>query len=216
MSRNRPIPVGLPRYVAALATLLQTLPGVGEKAAFRHAVSLALGDPVRARGLGEALVRLHEEIGPCDDCGGLAERKVQPAGHTSAICAVCGDVKRDDTIVCVVARVPDMLAIERSGAMRGRYVVLGAMVSPIDGVELADLPIHKIRRAINRGVREVILALPATVEGQATALMVQRELADTGVRMTRIASGVPHGGDLEFSDQVTLRSAIDGRGEVKT
>jgi len=112
----------------------------------------------------------------------------------------------------VVARVQDLLAIERSGAMRGRYFVLGKLMSPLDGVHPSDIPIGRLReRIVSGGVREVLLATPLTVDGEATALLVAREVGDLGVGVTRLASGVPHGGDLEYADQITLGRAIDGR-----
>ncbi len=112
----------------------------------------------------------------------------------------------------MVARVQDLLAIERSGAMRGRYFVLGRLLSPLDGVGPEELPLEKLRHRIEEdNVREVIVATPLSVEGEATALLLARELGGVGVRVTRIASGVPHGGDLEFADQITLGRAIDGR-----
>ncbi|MBM4363623.1 MAG: recombination protein RecR, partial [Deltaproteobacteria bacterium] len=115
-------------------------------------------------------------------------------------------------LLCVVARIQDLLAFERSGALRGRYFVLGRLLSPLDGVGPDDLPLGQLRaRVASDGVREVIVATPPSVDGEATALFLARELTSLGVRVTRIASGVPHGGDLEFSDQITLGRAIAGR-----
>jgi recombination protein RecR len=128
------------------------------------------------------------------------------------VCAICRDSRRDPALLCVVARVQDLLAVERSGAMRGRYFVLGRLLSPLDGIGPEELPLPALRQRITAdGVREVIVATPPSVDGEATALLLGRELARSGVSVSRIASGVPHGGDLEFADQITLGRAIDGR-----
>ena len=123
--------------------------------------------------------------------------------------------RRDQSLLCVVARVQDLLAIERSGAMRGRYFVLGRLLSPLDGVGPDELPLVELGRRIQAdAVREVIVATPPSVDGEATALLLARELGKSGIRVSRIASGVPHGGDLEFADQITLGRAIDGRRSI--
>jgi recombination protein RecR len=128
------------------------------------------------------------------------------------MCRICTDPRRDPSLLCVVARVQDLLAIERSGAMRGRYFVLGRLLSPLDGIGPEELPVEALRARLEAdGVREVILATPPSVDGEATALLLSRELGRVGVGVSRIASGVPHGGDLEFADQITLGRAIDGR-----
>jgi recombination protein RecR len=116
-------------------------------------------------------------------------------------------------MLCVVARVQDLLAIERSGAMRGRYFVLGKLLSPLEGVGADELPLDALKALLqgDEPVREVLVATPPSVDGEATALFVARELAALGIKVSRIASGVPHGGDLEFADQVTLGRAIEGR-----
>jgi recombination protein RecR len=125
---------------------------------------------------------------------------------------VCNDTRRNASLLCIVARVQDLLAIERSGAMRGKYFVLGRLLSPLDGIGPEELPLDKLReRILKDGVSEVIVATPTSVDGEATALFVARELEAQGVAVSRIASGVPHGGDLEFADQITLGRAIDGR-----
>lgn len=198
--------------VLAAAHGLQRLPGIGEKAGLRHATYLAQ-HPEYARTMGILLCGLADAVGVCERCGGLAEKS-----EGQAVCAICLDGKRDSKLLCVVAKVQDMLAIERSGAMRGRYCVLGKMVSPVEGVELADLPLYRLWPAIDGSATEVLLALPASVEGMATALALSREITEyrPGVRVSRIATGVAHGADLEYSDPVTLTSAIRGRTEVRT
>ena len=132
-----------------------------------------------------------------------------------AVCAVCADHRRDPTVLCIVARVQDLLAVERSGAMRGRYFVLGRLLSPLDGIGPEELPLPALMaRIVGDGVREVILATPPSVDGEATALLLARELGGRNLKLSRIASGVPHGGDLEFADQITHGRAIDGRRPV--
>jgi len=198
----------LPDRLRMIVQLLGRLPGVGEKTAQRYALHLAGDGGPLAADLGKALTELPDLIRPCGQCGNLAE----VAGAGPATCAVCRDTRRDQTLLCVVARVQDLIAVERSGAMRGRYFVLGKLLSPLDGVGTADLPLGRLAERVRRDdVKEVILATPPSVDGEATALFLARELASLEVRVTRIASGVPHGGDLEFSDQITLGRAISGR-----
>jgi recombination protein RecR len=127
-------------------------------------------------------------------------------------CTICRDVKRDPALLCIVARVQDLLAVERSGVMRGRYFVLGRLLSPLEGIGPDDLPLETLKRRLDEGeITEVLVATPPSVDGEATALLLARELGGRSVRVSRIASGVPHGGDLEFADQITLGRAIEGR-----
>ncbi len=199
----------LPRSARAIARLLERLPGVGERTASRYVVHLLGADPEVAHALGRALVELHQHVRPCERCGNLAEVELADA---PVVCEVCADPRRDPTLLCVVAKVSDLSAIERSGAMRGRYFVLGRLVSPLDGVGPDDLPLARLSARIREdGVREVIVATPPSVDGEATALLLARELEALGVTLSRIASGVPHGSELEFADQVTLGRAIAGR-----
>ena len=199
----------MPERLGRAAQLLARLPGVGEKTAQRFALFLATADESVARELGRALTELRDHVRPCSRCGNIAE---SAAPDEEALCAVCRDVRRDDKLLCVVGRVQDLLAIERSGAMRGRYFVLGRLLSPLEGVGAEHLPLDALKERV-RGdqVTEVLVATPPSVDGEATALLVARELLALGARVTRIASGVPHGGDLEFADQVTLGRAIEGR-----
>ncbi len=192
--------------------LLSRLPGVGEKTAQRYVLYLLTTDPEVCRDLGEALATLHDFVRPCERCGNLAEVEGPDA---AAICAVCADGKRDASVLCVVGRVADLLAIERAGAMRGRYFVLGKLLSPLEGVGPEQLPVPKLARRIrDDGVREVIVATPPSVDGEATALLLKRELTPLGVTLSRIASGVPHGGDLEFADPITMGRALAGRQKI--
>jgi recombination protein RecR len=195
--------------VRKLVTLLSRLPGVGEKTAQRYILYLLTTDPDVARNLGSELATLHDELRPCARCGNIAE--VVPEEATTT-CTICRDGRRDPTLLCIVGRVHDLQAIERTGAMRGRYFVLGKLLSPLEGIGPEDLPLPQLLARIrDEGVTEVIVATPPSVDGEATALFLKRELAATSVKMTRIASGVPHGGDLEYADPITMGRALAGR-----
>lgn len=195
--------------VKRLVSLFSRLPGVGEKTAQRYVLYLLTADAEVARDLGAELATLHEELRPCARCGNIAE--VVP-GEESIVCTICRDPQRDPHVLCVVGRVHDLNAIERTGAMRGRYFVLGRLLSPLEGIGPEDLPIPRLLARIrDEGVTEVIVATPPSVDGEATALLLKRELAPSGVKMTRIASGVPHGGDLEYADPITMGRALAGR-----
>lgn len=192
-----------------VVSLLARLPGVGEKTAQRYLLFLSTADPSVARDLGRELVELRQHLRPCERCGNLAETA---DASVRAICEVCSDSKRDSSLLCVVGRVHDLIAIERSGAMRGRYFVLGQLLSPLEGIGPEDLPIGAlIDRIREDAVTEIIFATPPSVDGEATALLLKRELASLGVHLSRIATGVPHGGDLEFADPITMGRAFVGR-----
>lgn len=198
----------LPEQLARLVQLLARLPGVGEKTAQRYALYLASESSELAARLGTELSTLAERVRPCERCNNLAE----VGDDGTAQCVVCRDHRRDPSLLCIVARVQDLLAVEKSGAMRGRYFVLGRLLSPLDGIGPDELPLGALVRRIQEdGVNEVIVATPPSVDGEATALFLAQELATRGVSVSRIASGVPHGGDLEFADQITLGRAISGR-----
>jgi recombination protein RecR len=196
--------------VQRLVKLLSRLPGVGEKTAQRYVLWLLTADEALARSLGAELTVLRDEVGPCERCGNVAEIR-----DGRALCEVCTDGKRDGKVLCVVARVHDLMAIERAGSMRGRYFVLGKLLSPLEGIGPEDLPLARlVERIRSDGVTEVIVATPPSVDGEATGLLLKRELAPLGVAVTRIASGVPHGGDLEFADPITMGRALAGRQRI--
>ncbi len=192
----------LPGAVRKVIELLARLPGVGEKTATRYALALLAKDPAVPIALGEALLALSSTVGPCARCGFPAEAEA---------CALCLDPRRDDRVLCVVGRVQDLMSLERSGAMRGRYFVLPRLLSPLEGVGPEDLPLDALRARVRGGVEEIIVATPSTVDGEATALFLSRELGQLGARVTRLASGIPHGGDLEYADPITLGRALEGR-----
>jgi recombination protein RecR len=192
--------------IAELVSLLARLPGVGERTAARLAYFVLGTSRQYADALGQALIALHDRVRRCEECGNYA---------TEAQCAICRDPRRDASILCVVARPPDVAAIERGGSYRGRYHVLHALLAPLDGVGPEALGLPALRaRVLRGGIAEVIVATPLSVEGEATALYVAQELRAIDVRCTRIASGVPHGGELEWSDQITLARAFEGRREL--
>lgn len=172
----------------------------------RLAFHILGSDRSYAEALGSVLGSLHEKVHRCEICGNFGER---------TRCDVCLDPRRDAHVVCVVARVQDLIAIERTGNFRGRYHVLHALLAPLDGIGPDRLPVQALSERIGRdGIDEIIVATPLSVDGEATALYLAQVLKPLGVRLTRIASGVPHGGDLEFTDQITLGRAFDGRREL--
>jgi len=192
--------------IADLIELLSRLPGIGERTAMRLAYHV-LGAPAEyAQALGETLSQLHSRVRRCDRCRNYT---------TDRLCKVCQDGRRDPALLCVVARPQDLAALERSGMFRGRYYVLHSLLSPLDGLGPETLEIEPLQQLVqNDGIREVIVATPLSVEGEATALYLAQELRPLGVRCSRIASGLPHGGELEYTDQVTLARALDGRREL--
>lgn len=197
----------IPAVLQKLVRQFARLPGVGEKTALRFTLHLVLGGRQALEGLLSALDEARSHIGACERCGNIAER----SADDRCLCAICADPRRDPTLLCVVGKVQDLLALERSGAMRGRYFVLGRLLSPLEGTGPEDLPLERLRACIAEdGVQEVIVATPPSVEGEATALHLARELGPN-VRVTRIASGIPHGGDLEYADPITLGRAMTGR-----
>ena len=192
--------------IGALVTLLSRLPGIGERTATRLAHHVLAGDPDYARALGTSLAEIHDRVRQCERCGNFC------AGER---CRICKDPKRDESVICVVARVPDLSAIEKSGSFRGRYHVLHGLLAPLDGVGPDQLPLDTLVARVREGeVKEIVAATPLSVEGEATALYLAQVLRPHGVRISRIASGIPHGGELEYADQVTVGRAFDGRREL--
>jgi recombination protein RecR len=200
----------IPAVLRQLVQQFARLPGVGEKTALRFTLHLVLGGQHVMEALALALNEARARLGPCEACGNIAE--ADPGARL--VCAICADTRRDATLLCVVAKVQDLLAMERSGAMRGRYFVLGRLLSPLEGTGPDELPLERLRERIQQEqVTELVIATPPSVEGEATALHLAREFGQN-VRVTRIASGVPHGGDLEYADPITLGRAMTGRRQV--
>ncbi len=200
----------LPSKLTRLIQLLSRFPGVGEKTAQRFALYLIQHSDLSDQ-LGRELTELSASIVVCERCGNIAERALPGPSW----CTVCTDPRRQGRLLCIVARVQDLLAIERSGAMRGRYFVLGRLLSPLDGIGPEELPLQQLLKLTEaENVEEVLIATPPSVDGEATALFLARELGKRGLKLSRIASGIPHGGDLEFADQITLGRAIDDRRDL--
>ncbi len=190
--------------IARLTVLFARLPGVGEKTAQRLAFHVLKSPAEYARDLAEALLALREEVRLCAICCNLTAQDP---------CPICQDTQRDAKMICVVESVPDLLAVERTREFRGRYHVLHGALSPLDGVGPDQLKIKELLPRLG-GVEEVIVATDPTVEGEATALYLTRLLKPMGVKVSRIAQGLPMGGDLEYADQVTLARALQGRREL--
>jgi recombination protein RecR len=191
--------------IARLTVLFARLPGVGEKTAQRLAFHVLKSPPDYARDLAEALLALRVEVRLCSSCCNLTAQDP---------CTICSDPQRDARMICVVESVPDLLAVERTREFRGRYHILHGVLSPLDGIGPDQLKIKELLARVPAGLDEVIVATDPTVEGEATALYLNRLLKPLGVRVTRIAQGVPTGSDLEYADQVTLARALSGRREL--
>jgi recombination protein RecR len=192
--------------IARLVKELAKLPGIGEKSAQRLAFHILKAGPAYAGDLAAAIAGVVRDVSLCSTCQTLTDQDP---------CPICKDERRDPRIVCVVEGVPDLLAIERTHEFRGRYHVLHGALSPLDGVGPADLKIRELLVRLEQApVDEVVLATNPDVEGEATALYLTKLLKPTGIKVTRIAQGVPMGGDLEYADQVTLARALAGRREL--
>lgn len=181
------------------------LPGIGKKTAARLAFHLLKANSEEVQLLAEALTDLKGKIRTCSVCFNFS--------HTDP-CPICSDSRRDEGLVCVVEEPADLAVIERSGEYRGRYHVLGGVLSPLDGIGPGELRVKELLQRAKSGLKEIILATNPSTEGEATATYLARELKSLGVRVTRIARGVPVGGDLEFVDQGTLLRAFADRQEV--
>ncbi len=190
-----------------LIQLLKGLPGLGYRSAERIALHLLVEKTDQTKALIDSLSKASEEIGPCESCGNLTE---------SAQCNICESTERDDSSVCVVESVPDLFAMERSGAYRGKYHVLHGKLSPIRGVGPDRLNLDSLKKRIeSEKVTEVILALGNDMEGEATCHYLKEVvIGDRSIRVSRIGFGLPSGGNVTFADEVTLRSALDGRTQL--
>jgi recombination protein RecR len=192
--------------IARLVKELAKLPGIGEKTAQRLAFHILEAGPQYAGDLASAVVGVVRDVRCCSSCQTLTDRDP---------CSICRDDRRDARLSCVVEGVPDLVAIERTHEYRGRYHVLHGALSPLDGVGPGDLKVRELLLRLEREpADEIVIATNPDVEGEATALYLSKLLKPLGVRVSRIAQGVPMGGDLEFADQVTLARAIAGRREI--
>jgi recombination protein RecR len=203
-------------YPAPLARLIQELsklPGVGEKSAARLAFHMLKGKRDDVFRLAESIGRLRQEMGLCDRCFGFSEVQAQKEDGTQ--CDVCRNSDREDDKICVVEEPADMIAVEKSQEYRGQYHVLHGTISPLDGVGPDALRIKELlERLRDNVVKEVIVATNPTMDGEATALYLSKVIKPLGVSVTRIARGLPMGGDLEYTDAVTLGKALEGRREI--
>ena len=193
----------LPEPLERLVQELSRLPGIGPKTAQRLAFHLLRVDRVRADALASAIEDVKARIGYCERCYNIAE---------GPLCAICASPRRDGTMLCVVESPFDVLAIERTAEFSGLYFVLHGVISPIDGVGPEQIHVPElVGRVREEGIAEVIVATDADIEGEATAVYLQRALAPLGARVTRPAHGLPVGGDLEYADELTLARAMAGR-----
>ena len=195
-------PEPLNRLVAALAKL----PGIGEKTAQRLAFHILRSPPELAEEIARAVAEVKEKVGLCARCFSLTDEET---------CAICRDERRESRAICVVEGIADLLALEKTREYKGRYHVLHGVLSPLEGVGPEQLRIQELLARLGDGkVEEVILATNPDVEGEATALYLTRLIRPTGLRVTRLAQGLPMGGDLEYADQATLARALVGRREI--
>jgi recombination protein RecR len=193
-------------YEGAVQDLIEELgqlPGIGPKSAQRIAFHLLAADQADVRRLAAALIEVKDKVRFCRVCGNVAQEE---------LCRICADPRRDEAVICVVEEPKDVVAVERTREFRGRYHVLGGAISPIDGIGPDDLRIRELlHRLADDVVQEVILATDPNLEGEATATYLSRLIQPMGMRVSRLASGLPVGGDLEYADEVTLGRAFSGR-----
>lgn len=194
--------------VQALIDELGRLPGIGPKSAQRIAFHVLESDDAEVEALVEALESVKEKVIFCEICGNVSEEN---------LCRICADARRLDSIICVVEEAKDIVAIERSREYRGKYHVLGGAIDPIGGVGPEDLRIRELYARLGNGdIQEVILAMDPNVEGEATATYLSLNLSHMNVIVSRLASGLPVGGDLEYADEVTISRALEGRQRIHT
>jgi len=196
-----------PRTVSRLIEEFHRLPGIGPKTAQRLTFYLLRAPKDQAESLAQALIQLKERVTTCAICANIAEENP---------CAICRDDSRDRSLICVVEEPLDVLAIERTREYRGLYHVLHGAISPVEGIGPEDLKIQELLRRLGAtaSVAEIVLATNPNLEGEATAMYLERLIKPLGIRMTRLARGLPVGGDLEYADEITLTRALEGRREV--
>jgi recombination protein RecR len=196
----------LPEPITSLIAALNKLPGIGPRSAERIALHLVQTESGAVKQLAETLLQARERVGTCQICGALTEKSP---------CDICTDPRRDASLVCVVERAVDILSLEKSGTFRGQYHVLGGKISPLNGVEPEDLRIGELEKRLAGGaIKEAVIALGTDVEGDATGFYLAKRLARPGLKITRIAHGLPAGAGLEFADELTLSRALEGRREM--
>lgn len=196
----------LPESIIALTAALAKLPGVGPRSAERIALHLVQTETAIVKQLADVIVYAREKIQFCTTCGALTEKSP---------CSICGDARRDGSLLCIVERAVDILSVEKSGTFRGRFHVLGGKISPLDGVEPDDLRIAELeQRLTHEPIKEIVIALGTDVEGDATSFYLAKRLTRSGLKISRIAYGLPAGSGLEYADELTLSRALEGRREM--
>lgn len=185
--------------------LLRQLPGIGEKTALRLVHAMLSTDPEYAKNLAFALEELVLKVHPCPVCGNLTEEEN---------CRICSDPQRQQNVICVVEKVQDLMAIDASGEYHGLYHVLGGVLNPLENSGPDELRIESLLGRLSQGVQEVIIATSSSVEGEATALYLKKRIEQSGVTVSRLATGIPVGGELEYVDRSTIGLAIRGRKEI--
>ena len=197
-----------PKAAEELIEYFRQLPGIGRRGAERMALALLEWEPEQQRLFGLSIARLPENIGHCPDCGAICTQGQK--------CEICSDARRDESLLCVVENMPQLAAVEKALSYRGKYLVLGGRISPLDGEDGSDLNLELLRKRASSGkVKEVILALSPDVEGRATAAYLAELLSDLSVKLTRPALGLPAGANLSFADGATVTAAFSGRTEVE-
>ncbi len=196
----------LPESITRLIGALSQLPGIGPRSAERIALHLVQAEPGGVSHLAETILEARQRVRFCEACGALTEKSP---------CDLCSDPRREASLLCLVERPVDILSLEKSGTFRGRYHVLGGKISPLNGVGPEDLRIAELeRRLAQEPITELVIALGTDVEGDATSFYLAKRLAREGLRITRIAHGLPAGTGLEFADELTLSRALEGRREL--
>lgn len=196
----------LPEPITALTAALNKLPGIGPRSAERIALHLVQAETGAVRQLADAILQARQRIQFCSNCGALTEKNP---------CEICSDARRDASLVCIVEQPVDILSIEKSGTYRGKFHVLGGKISPLDGVEPEDLRIADLEKRLQtEPIKEIVVALGTDVEGDATGFYLAKRLARPGLKVSRIAHGLPAGAGLEFADELTLTRALEGRREM--
>lgn len=199
--------MALPESIISLVAALAKLPGVGPRSAERIALHLVQTESATVRHLAEVILHARERIQFCTTCGALTEKSP---------CRICDNDRRDGALICVVERAVDILSIEKSGTFRGKFHVLGGKISPLDGVEPEDLRIVELeKRLTNEPIKEIVIALGTDVEGDATSFYLAKRIARPGLKISRIAYGLPAGSGLEYADELTLSRALEGRREMQ-
>jgi recombination protein RecR len=196
----------LPEPISSLIGALSKLPGIGPRSAERIALHLVQAESGAVRQLADTILTARERVRFCEVCGALTEQSP---------CTICSDSRRDGSLVCIVERPVDIISLEKSGTFRGQYHVLGGKISPLNGVQPEDLRIGELEMRLAHGpIKEIVIALGTDVEGDATGYYLAKRLAREGLKITRIAHGLPAGTGLEFADELTLSRALEGRREL--